>query len=147
MRLWGCGSAIGTQSIWTKHHVETNRRYGSTSAVVEVSIGAGKNAKTMIGPVQRKIRDQIGQAKRGGEQTFVSEIYYAQSKTKTTQTLSRKTYGPAQCKVSDVRVGSKIMRTATLLGESFCCHNCTTSGIGFALSSTNHCNHITAASY
>jgi hypothetical protein len=38
--------------------------------------------------------------------TYIVEVFYATDSSKTGQTLSTKTYGPAQCKVGDVRVGS-----------------------------------------
>ena len=38
--------------------------------------------------------------------TYIVEVFYAADSSKTGLRLSTKTYGPAQCKVGDVRVGS-----------------------------------------
>ena len=60
-------------------------------------------------------------AKRGkrNEPTYVSEVYYTNDKSKTDQVLSRKTYGPAQCRVGDVRVGSKTVKDSFTPGWVF----------------------------
>ena len=57
--------------------------------------------------------------RRGRELTFVAEVYYAESVTKTTQTLSSKTYGPARCKVGDVRVDRRTVRDSYTPGWVF----------------------------
>ena len=57
--------------------------------------------------------------KRGGEQTFTFEVYYAKSETKTSQVLSRKTYGPAQCTLGDLRVGRKTVANSYSHGWVF----------------------------
>ena len=48
-------------------------------------------------------------ARRGrrAEPTYVSEVYYTNDASKTEPVLSRKSYGPAQCRIGDVRVGGK----------------------------------------
>lgn len=56
---------------------------------------------------------------RGGEPRYVAEVYYAESVSKTEQVLSRATYGPAQCKIGAVRVGSSIVKDSYTAGWVF----------------------------
>ena len=56
---------------------------------------------------------------RGGNPNFVSEVYNAESQTKTLQKLTRKIYGSAQCIIGDVRVGGKTIMNSCSAGWVF----------------------------